>query len=60
MECVGIRDKTSRNHSNGSIFSSSQEATKLRKIAIVLPPRSLPKNVQLFRPIAIPRKERSV
>ena len=38
----------------------SQEATKLRSTAIVLPPRSLPTKVQLFRPTAIPRNDRSV
>jgi hypothetical protein len=41
-------------------LTSSQEATKLRKMAAVRPPRSLPKKVQLLRPTAQPRKLRSV
>ena len=44
----------------GSTFASSHEATKLRSAAIVLPPRSLPKKVQLRRPTAMPRKLRSL
>ena len=40
---------TSRNQANGSTFTSSQDATKLLKTAIVLPPRSLPRKVQLLR-----------
>ena len=50
MECVAIRERTSRNHAKGSTFTSPQEETKLRRTAIVLPPRSLPRNVQLLRP----------
>ena len=38
----------------------SQEATKLRSTAVVLPPSSLPKKIQLFRPTATPRMARSV
>ena len=55
-----IRESTSRNQANGSIFTSSQEVTKLRSTAAVLPPRSLPKKVQLARPTAKQRSARSV
>jgi hypothetical protein len=55
-----MRESTSWNQANGSTFASSHEATKLRRTAIVLPPRSLPTNVQLLRPTAMPRKLRSV
>ena len=60
MGWEAIRESTSWNQANGSTFTSSQEATKLRSTAAVLPPRSLPKNVQLLRPTAQPRKECSV
>src|SRR5687767_15726712 len=60
MECVAMRDRISRNHSNGSMFTSSHEETKLLRMAMVLPPRSLPRNVQLFRPTATPRSDLSV
>ena len=60
MGWEAIRESISWNQANGSTFTSSQEATKLRSTAAVLPPRSLPKNVQLLRPTAQPRKERSV
>ena len=53
-------DSTSRNQANGSTFASSQEVTKLRSTAAVRPPRSLPKNVQLFRPTAKHRNDRFV
>src|SRR3954467_5499837 len=56
MECDGMRASTSRNQLNGSSLFSSQELTKLRRIAMVLPPRSLPRKVQLLRPTA---KQRS-
>ena len=49
MGWEAIRESTSWNQANGSTFTSSQEATKLRSTAAVLPPRSLPKNVQLLR-----------
>jgi len=48
------------NQANGSIPARWQEATKLRNTAAVLPPWSLPKKIQLRRPTAIPRIERSV
>ena len=35
---------------------SSQEVMKVHRIAMVFPPRSLPRNVQLVRPTAMPRK----
>src|SRR5579871_1134360 len=60
MGCEAIRDNTSLNQANGSTFTSSQEATKLLSTAAVLPPRSLPRNVQLLRPTAQPRRDRSV
>ena len=44
-----MRPSTSWNQANGSIPASSQEVTKLRSTAAVLPPLSLPKNVQLLR-----------
>src|SRR6516225_1734132 len=55
-----MRDSTSRNQANGSTFTNSQEDIKLRSTAAVLPPRSLPKKVQLARPTAKQRKARSV
>src|SRR5579864_7806412 len=60
MECAGIRDSTSLNQANGSTPHLLQEATKLRSTAAVLPPLSLPKNVQLPRPSAMSRLARSV
>src|SRR5262252_7849748 len=58
--CDGMRESTSRNQVNGSTPQCLQEATKLRRTAAVLPPLSLPKNVQLLRPSAISRLARSV
>src|SRR2546423_5187375 len=55
-----MRESTSRNQADGSTFTSSQEVTKLRSTAAVLPPRSLPKKVQLARPTAKHRNARSV
>jgi len=55
-----MRESTSWNQTKGSTFTSSQEATKLRNTAAVRPPRSLPKKVQLPRPTAQPRRDRSV
>jgi hypothetical protein len=55
-----MRESTLLNQANGSTFTNSQEVTKLRNTAAVLPPRSLPKNVQLFRPTAKHRNDRSV
>src|SRR5258708_27058372 len=55
-----MRLSTSRNQANGSIFTSSHDVTKLRRTAAVLPPVSLPKNVQLFRPTAKHRNDLSV
>src|SRR5256885_10799985 len=54
MGCSAMRLSTSRNQANGSIRTSSQEETKLRSTAAVLPPLSLPKKVQLLRPTAKP------
>ena len=60
MECPGVRESTSWNQANGSTPDRLQEATKLRSTAAVLPPLSLPKNVQLPRPSAMSRLARSV
>jgi len=51
-----MRESTSWNQANGSTFTNSHDATKLRSTATVLPPRSLPTKVQLRRPTAMPRK----
>lgn len=55
-----MRESTSRNQVNGSIPDRLQEAMELRNTATVLPPPSLPKDVQLPRPNAISRLARSV
>jgi hypothetical protein len=55
-----MRESTSRNQANGSIPERLQEAIRLRNTAAVLPPPSLPKNVQLPRPSAMSRLARSV
>jgi hypothetical protein len=55
-----MRESTSQNQANGSSFTNSQDVTKLRSTAAVLPPRSLRKNVQLARRTAKQRKARSV
>src|ERR1019366_5254535 len=60
MECAVMRESTSWNHANGSTPHRLQEAMKLRSTAAVLPPLSLPKNVQLPRPSTISRLARSV
>ena len=60
MECSAIRESTSRNQANGSTFTNSQDVTKLRNTAAVLPPRSAPKKLQLARPTAKQRNVRSV
>ena len=44
-----MRESTSWNQANGSTPHRLQEAMKLRNTAAVLPPLSLPKNVQLPR-----------
>jgi hypothetical protein len=44
-----MRESTSWNQANGSTPHRLQEAMKLRNTAAVLPPPSLPKNVQLPR-----------
>jgi hypothetical protein len=49
MEWAGMRESTSWNQANGSTPHRLQEAMKLRNTAAVLPPPSLPKNVQLRR-----------
>ena len=41
IECVAMRESTSRNHANGSTPHRLQEAMKLRNTAAVLPPPSL-------------------
>ena len=51
---------TSRNQANGSTPQRLQVAMKLINTAAVLPPLSLPKNVQLPRPMATSRLARSV
>ena len=55
-----MRESTSWNQANGSTPLRLQEAMKLGNIAAVLPPVSLPKNVQLPRPSTISRLARSV
>jgi len=63
MRLIGweaIRDSASWNQAKGSTPARWQEATKLRKTAAVLRPRSLPKNIQLRRPTATPRIDLSV
>jgi hypothetical protein len=60
MECAGMRESTSQNQANGSAPDRLQEAMKLHNTAAVLPPASLPKNVQLPWPSAISRLARSV
>ena len=55
-----MRESTSQNQANGSTRQRLQVATTLNRTAAVLPPLSLPKNVQLPRPIAISRLARSV
>ena len=55
-----MRDSTSRNQANGSTAFRLHIAMKLIKMAAVLPPASLPKNVQLPRPMAMSRLARSV
>ena len=46
-ECAGMRASTSWNQANGSTPHRLQVAMKVRSTAAVLPPLSLPKNVQL-------------
>ena len=53
-----MRESTSRNQVNGSTPERLQDAIKLRNTAAVLPPWSLPKNVQFPRPRAISRLAR--
>jgi hypothetical protein len=55
-----MRDNTSRNQANGSTAQRLHVAMKFINTAAVLPPLSLPKNVQLPRPIATSRLARSV
>lgn len=55
-----MRESTSRNQANGSTRLCLQQAMKLINTAAVLPPESLPKNVQLPRPIAMSRLALSV
>jgi hypothetical protein len=45
-----MRESTSWNQANGSTFTNSHDATKLRSTATVLPPRSLPTKVQFAAP----------
>src|SRR5437762_9666199 len=60
MGWAAILDNTSRNQANGSTLLRLQEAIKLLRTAAVLPPLSLPKNVQLPRPSAMSRLARSL
>src|SRR5215475_12446334 len=48
MGWEAILERTSLNQVKGSIPIRWQDATKLRSTAAVLPPWSLPKNIQLF------------
>ena len=57
---VEMRESTSRNQANGSTPQRLQDAMKLINTAAVVPPLSLPKNVQFPRPTAIARLTRSV
>ncbi len=50
-----MRLSTSRNHANGSTAFRLHIAMKLNSTAAVLPPLSLPKNVQFPRPMAMSR-----
>jgi hypothetical protein len=60
MECSGMRESTSRNQANGSTPFRLHMAMKLSSTAAVLPPLSLPKNIQLPPPMAMSRLARSV
>jgi hypothetical protein len=53
-----MRLSISLNQANGSIFTSSQEVTKLRRTAAVLPPFSLPKKVDRQIAVAAIARER--
>jgi hypothetical protein len=55
-----MRDRTSLSQTKGLTLTGWQEATKLRRIAAVLPQWSLPKKIQLLRPTATLRMARSV
>jgi hypothetical protein len=59
-ECVAMRESTARNQANGSTALHLHMAMKLSSTAAVLPPLSLPKNVQLPRPMAMSRLTRPV
>ena len=60
MGWVAMRERMSLNQAKGSTPTRWQEAVKLRRTGAVLPPWSLPKNIQLLRPTATPRMSRSV
>jgi hypothetical protein len=60
MGWVAMRERMSLNQAKGSTPNRWQEAVKLRRTAAVVPPWSLPKNIQLLRPTATPRMSRSV
>lgn len=53
MEWCATRERTSRNQADGSTFTNSQDATKLRNTAIVRPLRSLPQEY----PVAAPNRD---
>ncbi len=55
-----MRVSTSRNQAKGSTALRLHIAMKLNSTAAVLPPLSLPKNVQLPRPMAMSGFSRSV
>jgi hypothetical protein len=57
--CVMTRDNTSLSQEKGSTPTRWQDATRLRSTGAVLPPSSLPKNVQFARPTAMPWTARS-
>jgi signal transduction histidine kinase len=60
MGWVAMRERMSLNQAKGSTPTRWQEAVKLRRTAAVVPPWSLPKNIQLLRPTATLRMSRSV
>ena len=49
MGWVAMRESTSLNQAKGSTPARWQDAVKLRRMAAVVPPRSLPKNIQFLR-----------
>ncbi len=60
MGWAAMRERISLSQVKGSTPALWQEATKLPSTAAVVPPWSLPKNIQLLRPTATPWIARSV